>query len=143
MTTYTARIVAAELLLTAERHRHTDGTDHTYVRPTPDYGDVGPSCLYAHKDGPGCLIGTWVAEMHNVPLAELAAADDNDGVGDDVYDQAALSLRRLIFGALGIDGTHPDAELIYRFCADVQTAQDQGTPWVEAVTREMYRRDWV
>lgn len=93
------------------------GPDYVYRNPafgTPGY--QGPRCAYVHGDQPGCIVGH-VLYRFGVPLAQLANHE-----GDSALDVVAA-----VQGASkGRAGWLLDW---------VQTNQDGGLPWGDAVAR--------
>lgn len=80
-----------------------------------------PSCLYTHRVNgeltPGCLLGRWLHEKHDVPLEKLRQAD-----------RRAIGGIRALLAWLEIEVT-PKA---WDFLSVLQTEQDDHEPWGKA-----------
>lgn len=98
---------AIELLDNAIAER---GADHVYV---PDV--AGSSCFYVHGDKPGCIIGH-VLHQFGIPLSELKKVEGK---------RAALAVDEL--------DIRTEKYLVSQFLDHVQRAQDNGSPWGDAV----------
>lgn len=102
------------------------GVDYVYERP--EHIETRSDCLYVHHDqdgqaSTGCIIGTWAHESQGV---ELAAFADVEGIGA----MSALS-------DLKVEGFNPghSVSTVELIASRVQSAQDEGTPWLQAVER--------
>lgn len=94
------------------------GADYVYTTPDGLQGtpEDQPVCLYVHGDQPGCIVGHALYSA-GISLARLREEERNDAEGvlrnlrhDLMYEEGVPSLLQ-----------------------DVQQAQDQGTPWGQAV----------
>lgn len=104
-----ARVMATLREVVAERPEYVYERDGQFASGDAD----GISCLYVHRDGPGCLVGT-VLHRIGVPLDKLATWE-----GSGAYVVA------------GMTAYMPDTAR--NALARAQDAQDAGATWSAAL----------
>jgi hypothetical protein len=99
-----------------------EGDDFFYVNPNVGDEDYKPNrCLYVHDRTPGCIVGTWLHNKHNVSLEVLRGREG-------LHAGALISVLRE-------SGFKIDSQA-RQFTCDVQYEQDHHQlGWVEAVRK--------
>lgn len=96
-----------------KKQANNGGVDFVYKGV--EVADIGKSCLYVHVENgekvSGCIVGHWLNEQQETPLGEIP-----EGIAQTV-------LR-------GLGYTDTDTLQAVR---NVQSLQDNGTPWIQAV----------
>lgn len=99
-----------------------ENPDFTYPWDDPDY----EGCEYQRGGGPSCIVGHGLNRL-GVPVADMAELDDEGGVP---VDRLPVDFPEL----LEVDSDEALDRLVV-----VQSAQDVGLPWGEAVRRAKER----
>lgn len=126
MTTFlTPEELLADLRLVAEKRMADEGgIDHKYVRP----GSEADGCKYVHRGVAteyvgGCIIGTYLHDVHEIPYRALAV---NEGVVASALLENFNKVQKGSNLSLKVNVTA-------RVANEVQSNQDQGVAWLAAV----------
>jgi hypothetical protein len=116
---------AKELLTEAVAEK---GDDYVYTTPDGKQGteEYQPVCLYVHGDRPGCIVGHALHKA-GVTLAVLSYEERNDASG----------VLRSLRSADVLDCEDGVSQLFQ----DVQSLQDRGVPWGQAVQQSLAELD--
>lgn len=129
ITATTDEVVAETKAIAAER------PNYVYVPPDGKVGET-TSCAYFHDDGPGCIVGQWLARrgVTREDLAAVVSPYSSSGETDDLNTE---------IGATGLCnyGVIDVPKEALGFLITAQGQQDEGTPWGQAVKDAERRLD--
>lgn len=119
----------ADLRVVAEKKlADNNGIDFTYQRIIggsnhDSNGTTTGACYYEHRGAPSCIFGHLLANHYDVPLTHLRDGAEGNSASS-VLDS---------FGLTAYVDNHLTKSTVQKIADDVQSLQDNGTPWLEAV----------
>lgn len=112
----------------------------TYQHVEPD-DKVRLGCVYFHPETrqPSCIVGQWLNTRFGVTHDDLNTVDVNRdshvSINDEGFDVAVNDMAADL------------PEETHQFLVDVQTAQDEGDPWLKAIyaawDKVVGKREWA
>lgn len=125
------KAVTAEQILDALVDLAVDRPHFVYLPPTPDVG-----CVYTYQGKPSCLVGQAFdcLGMRFPDAGDFGSLTFFDDEGEQSIDDSSISpaLVEVLFGPAGHTFPSP-VDDVWKVLGSVQSAQDGGTPWAEAV----------
>ena len=113
--------ITADQVLDQIKTIAAENPDHVYEAPADLATDLG-RCLYVHYDEPGCIVGKALFDL-GVSLGDLTTFGDDARLGGGAPAESLLK-------ELGIIGCLDSASGRIQ---SIQSRQDRGIPWGEAV----------